>query len=307
VLREQVLHWLAAMARPLRPQFPGAIYHLICRGNAQQEVFADHADRQRFLRMLAETTWHRHWSLFAYCLMNNHYHLCVETTEATLASGMRDLNGRYAQSFNRRHTRVGHLFQSRYRAIVVERSSQFLSLIRYIVRNPVRAGLCRTPADWPWSSHLATIGLTVATLPLATNAVLDEFDSSPETARRLYEVFVTAEPVVVGEELDSRNPVVSGRQAFASEVVRRASNQSTEMPRRQRTGWSLEYYELNARERDEAIRLAWSSGGFSLMEIGRHFGLHYSTISKICRGAHRSLVAQDVVADAHGGDQLIHS
>ena len=111
------------MARPLRLEFPGAIYHLTGRGNARQKVFFTDADRELFLSTLTGVVTRYHWICRAYCLMANHYHLLVETPKANLSIGMRQINGIYTQSFNRRHKRVGHLFQGRFKAILVERDS----------------------------------------------------------------------------------------------------------------------------------------------------------------------------------------
>ena len=127
------------MARPRRLEFPGAIYHLTGRGNARQKVFFTDADRELFLNTLAGVVTRYHWICHAYCLMANHYHLLVETPKANLSIGMRQLNGIYAQRFNRRHHRVGHLFQGRFKAILVERESHLLELCRYI-RAQSRAG-----------------------------------------------------------------------------------------------------------------------------------------------------------------------
>jgi len=129
------------MARPLRLEFPGTLYHLTARGNAQQAIFLDAMDREAFLTILAGEIDQHRWRCYAYCLMDNHYHLLIETPEANLVHGMRRLNSRYAQRFNRRHRRVGHLFQGRYKSIVVDRERHLLELTRYIVLNPVRAGI----------------------------------------------------------------------------------------------------------------------------------------------------------------------
>ncbi len=144
------------MSRPLRLAFPGAVYHLTARGNAQQDIFLDAVDRDAFLAILGREIDQHGWNCYAYCLMDNHYHLLIETPEANLAPGMQRLNSRYAQRFNRRHQRVGHLFQGRYKSIVVDRERHLLELTRYIVLNPVRAGMVAQAGAWPWSSFRAT-------------------------------------------------------------------------------------------------------------------------------------------------------
>jgi len=144
------------MSRQLRLQFPGAVTHVTSRGNAQQDIFADDADRARFLDLLGREIEQQRWRCHAYCLMDNHYHLIIETPDANLSRGMGRLNMAYAQGFNRRHGRNGHLFQGRFHAIIVEKDSHLLELCRYVVLNPVRAGMAAVPEVWPWSNYRAT-------------------------------------------------------------------------------------------------------------------------------------------------------
>jgi REP element-mobilizing transposase RayT len=146
------------MARPLRLEFPGAVYHLTSRGNARQKIFFTDADRELFLSTLSGVVRRYHWICHAYCLMANHYHLLIETPKANLSIGMRQLNGIYTQSFNRRHHRVGHLFQGRFKAIVVEKEAHLLELCRYVVLNPVRVKGGASARSWKWSSYRATAG-----------------------------------------------------------------------------------------------------------------------------------------------------
>ena len=126
------------MARPLRIEYPGAVYHVTSRGNARKKIFLDDIDRDEFLATLGWVVERFGWGCHAYCLMDNHFHLLIETPKPNLSLGMRQLNGVYTQRFNRRHKRVGHLFQGRFKAILVERDSYLLELARYIVLNPVR-------------------------------------------------------------------------------------------------------------------------------------------------------------------------
>lgn len=146
------------MAHPLRIVFPGAIYHVTSRGNARAAIFHDDAGRDLFLGALGEVVTRFGWLLHAYCLMDNHYHLLIETSEGNLSPGMRQLNGVYTQRFNRRHARAGHVFQGRFKAILVERESYLLELARYIVLNPVRTKKVKHQGRYPWSSYAATAG-----------------------------------------------------------------------------------------------------------------------------------------------------
>jgi len=182
------------MARQLRLQFPGAVYHVTSRGNAGQDIFADDGDRERFLDLLGREIEQQRWRCHAYCLMDNHYHLLVETPEANLSRGMGRLNMTYAQAFNRRHERAGHLFQGRFHAVVVEKGSPLLELCRYVVLNPVRADMAAVPEVWPWSSYRATASGRVMELGspdwLTVEWILQRFGSGDAHSRRAYRRFV---------------------------------------------------------------------------------------------------------------------
>jgi putative transposase len=141
------------MARPLRIEFSGALYHITSRGDRREAIYEDDTDRESFLETLAEVVERFNWVCHAYCLMSNHYHLIVETPDANLSKGMRHLNGVFTQVSNRRHNRTGHLFQGRFKGIIVDQDSCLLELTRYVVLNPVRAKMVKDPGDWPWSSY----------------------------------------------------------------------------------------------------------------------------------------------------------
>ena len=136
------------MARPLRIEYPGAVYHVTGRGNERKAIFREDQDRKAFLDTLHAVTLRYHWLCHAYCLMNNHYHLVIETPDGNLSLGMRQLNGVYTQGFNRRHKRAGHLFQGRFKAVVVQKESHLLETCRYVVLNPVRGRRVDRPDRW---------------------------------------------------------------------------------------------------------------------------------------------------------------
>jgi REP element-mobilizing transposase RayT len=180
------------MARRLRLEFAGALYHVTARGNERRSIFLGDADGDcaAFLDVLGATCERFNWLVHAYCLMTNHYHLLVETPDANLYKGMRQLNGVFTQSVNRAHARVGHLFQGRFKAILVARDSYLLELSRYVVLNPVRAGMVAAPGDWPWSSYRAMVGEVPAPGWLETDAVLRLFAEERTTAVTAYRRFV---------------------------------------------------------------------------------------------------------------------
>jgi putative transposase len=172
------------MARPLRLEFAGALYHLTSRGDHREEIYLDDQDRRTFLDLLGREILQQRWICYGYCLMDNHYHLLIETPEANLVRGMRRLNGVYTQSFNRRHARVGHVFQGRYKAIIVDKENYLLELCRYIVLNPVRAKIVTTAEKWPWSSYRASAGMSVCPKWLAADKVVSLFSGRLSSYRR---------------------------------------------------------------------------------------------------------------------------
>lgn len=178
------------MARPLRLAFPGSIWHVTARGNERRDIVRDDIDRQRLLDLIGEAAARFRWSLYQYVLMTNHYHFVIELADETLSSGMKWLNSRYAQEFNGRHQRAGHLFQGRFHARLVEKESYLLEVLRYVVLNPVRAGLVARPEDYAWSGHRATAGLCAAPEWLAVEQTLRCFAPRRAFARALYARFV---------------------------------------------------------------------------------------------------------------------
>ena len=145
------------MARPIRIEYPGAVYHVTSRGNAGNKIFSDDQDREIFLPILAAVVKRYNWLCHAYCLMDTHYHLMIETPDANLSIGMRQLNGIYTQKYNRRHETPGHIFQGRYKAILVQKENYLLELCRYVVLNPVRAGVVQKPESEDVGSNATAI------------------------------------------------------------------------------------------------------------------------------------------------------
>jgi REP element-mobilizing transposase RayT len=180
------------MARPLRVLYPGALYHVTARGNERKPIYRTDADRERFLAVLAQAVERYRLRLHAYVLMNNHYHLLVETQEANLSLALRHLNGVYTGFFNRTHERVGHLFQGRYKAIIVDKASYLLELSRYIHLNPVRTAQRLSLARYPWSSYWDYIGRGQVPAWLTRDVVLGEIGGAGRQAERRYQAFVEA-------------------------------------------------------------------------------------------------------------------
>lgn len=276
------------MARPLRVQFNGAVYHVTSRGNAREDIFDDDTDRHAFLECLSKVVNRFHWLCHVYCLMDNHYHLVIETPEANLSQGMRQLNGIYTQRYNRRHQTVGHLFQGRYKAILVQRESHLLEVCRYVVLNPVRAKSVRRVEQWKWSSYRETAGLSLAPSWLTVDWVLSQFGKNKHQATSHYRRFV-------GEGLDSPSlwegvhaQVLLGDEKFVEKLKRYVNSyeEIQEIPRSQRFVSRLKLKELFDKKlakakRDAAIVQAVHDYGYSQREVADVLGLHYATVSRI--------------------------
>lgn len=273
------------MARPLRLEFHGALYHVTSRGDGREEIYLDDADRGTGLAVLEEVIKRSNWTVHAYCLMGNHYHLLVETPDGNLASGMRQFNGVYTQRFNRRHHRVGHVFQGRYKAIIVQKDNYLLELARYIVLNPVRAGMVRSANDWRWSSYRATAGFAPCPSWLTTDWILSAFGTRKVRAMEQYRAFVAEGKNQPSPWKKLRNQIYLGDEKFVDKLqagIERDKDLS-EIPvaQRRRVSKPLAYYSRKHRDRNIAIVEAYQGGGYSLKAIGEHFGLHYSRVSRI--------------------------
>jgi putative transposase len=274
------------MARPLRIQFPGGLYHVTARGNERRPVFADTTDRERFLAVLATAVGRYHLLCHAYCLMDNHYHLLLETPDANLSGAMRHLNGVYSQAFNRWHRRSGHLFEGRFQAQLVDRDSYLRAVCRYIVLNPVRAGLVAHPRQWPWSSYRATAGEAPVPPGLTVDWVLGLGDTSVRwEAQRRYRRFVEAGLSETDGPLEfgPAGLVVGGALPPAHCAPDAVS--LIEVPRAQRFALrpplAALFAEVTSRaERNQRCVIAVRQHGYTLTAVARFLGLHYATVSR---------------------------
>ncbi|MCD6495107.1 transposase [Candidatus Bipolaricaulota bacterium] len=270
------------MARPLRIEYPGAVYHITSRGNAKRSIYRGRADREAFLKTLKQVVDRFNWLCHAYCLMPNHYHLLIETVDPTLSRGMQQLNGVYTQTFNRKHARVGHVFQGRYKAILVEKEAYLLELSRYIVLNPVRAGLDRAAKGWKWSSYSATAGLVPVPSLLTTDWILSQFSSNKSEAQQRYRRFISqGRDYKVWEGL--KGQIYLGSDAFIRSISHQHKNLS-EVPRVQRLAArsSLDEIFRNYTE-NTGILMAYRENGYTMKAIAEHLGVHYATISRKLR------------------------
>ncbi len=180
------------MARPLRITYPGAFYHVTSRGNERKNVFKSRRDREKFLEYLDSATERYDAVIHAYCLMGQHYHLLLETPSGNLPQIMRHINGAYTTYFNSKRTRSGHLFQGRYKAILVDIDEYAKELSGYIHLNPVRAKIAKTPEEYDWSSYKFYIGKQRPAKWLYRDFILGYFGKRVSTAQKAYQKFVNA-------------------------------------------------------------------------------------------------------------------
>lgn len=280
------------MARPLRIEYPGALYHVTSRGDRQEAIFDDDQDRTAFLNILDEVVSRFRWRCHAYCLMGNHYHLMIETPEANLTKGMRQLNGVFTQWSNRRHKRSGHLFQGRYKAILVDRDSYFLELGRYIVLNPVRAAMVKHPRLWAWSSYAAMIGKSATPAWLTTGDLLAQFGKRRAGARRRYQQFV-AEGMGAASIWENLNgQIYLGDDDFVEQMREKLGerDEDVNIPRVQQRGATprLSAIRRQYNNRNDAMRAAYETGAYSYQQIAKEFGVHFTTVGRMVRQAVRS-------------------
>jgi len=279
------------MARPLRIEFAGAVYHVTSRGNERKDIFRTDSDRRLFLDILQQVNVKYNWHCHAYCLMDNHYHIVIETPDGNLIKGMRQLNGVYTQAFNKRHDRVGHIFQGRYKAILIQKDSHLLEVCRYVVLNPVRALVVKRPETWQWSSYNPMIDKSSVHPCLTTEWVLGQFGRKKTTALKNYAEFVEAG---IGKDTlwkQVKGQLLLGEEDFADKLIDMdKSGDIHEISRNQRhlrrPSLGNLFEEIKPRdrgERNEFIVEAVYKHAYSQREVADFLKLHYSTVSVVVK------------------------
>jgi len=278
------------MARPLRIEFPGAVYHILSRGDRKERIFKDDKDRKTFLEILASIVKRYNFLCHAYCLMDNHYHLLIETPDGNLSQGIKYLNGVYTQKFNRVHNTVGHLFQGRFKSILIEKESYLLELCRYIVLNPVRAGIVNKPWQWKWSSYKATAGMAKKQEFLTVEWILSQFSYEQKEAQMIYKEFVLSGIEKEFPWKDLKGRVILGKDSFIQkiEIYLKKKKKIKEIPRIERFATRPNLSEIlsktkDRKQRNEKIYTAHIKYGYTLKEIADYLDIHYSTVSKIIK------------------------
>jgi putative transposase len=278
------------MGRPLRIIYPGAHYHVTARGNEKKDIFKSRRDREQFLSYLESSVTRYGAVIHAYCLMTNHYHLLVETPNGNLPEIMRHINGAYTNYYNTKRKRAGHLFQGRYRAILIEADEYLLELSRYIHLNPVRAGVTAKPEEHPWSSYTDYIGARPAPGWLRMDAVKGHFSSNREYCSFVEEML----------DKDYENPLLRsvassllGGESFVQEIMAKhidGKPVDRDVPaiRELSKVRKIEMIVKNVRgvfddarlEKKACIYLAHRYSGARLRELGEYFDKKESAISQ---------------------------
>jgi len=276
------------VARPLRIEYDGAVYHITSRGNARKPIYKADEDRRIFLEVLHRVNMRYNWLCHAYCLMNNHYHLIIETPDGNLSRGMRQLNGLYTQLFNKRHNRVGHILQGRYKAILIQKESHLLEASRYVVLNPVRAKAIKHPDEWKWSSYRGTAGKEKPHPCLTKDWILGQFGSKRRQSEKKYREFVMAG--IGGEKIwkDVKGQSILGEDEFIERFLNHVKGyeEVKEIPKSQRYIGRPGLAELlkgtrGRKEISKKAKEAIEKYGYSQKEIADYLGIHYSTVSRM--------------------------
>ena len=280
------------MARPLRIEFPGAVYHVTTRGDRREPIFVDDQDRLKFLDVVAQALSRFDAQILAYCLMGNHYHFVLHTRKANLSLLMRHINGVYTQAFNRQHNKVGHLFQGRFKAIVVDREAYLLEVCRYVDLNPVRARMVKRPEAWAWSSYRAHVGLEDAPVWLDTHGLhgyllgraADSAADRRRAASRYTKLVATARDVPLWDEA-LRQQIYLGDEDFIERMQKLADPKrrtAREIPKVQRrTSRSLAQWLGVCKDREEALFRAYTESGLTMSAIATELGLSVSRVSRL--------------------------
>jgi putative transposase len=278
------------MARQIRIEYPGAVYHITSRGNARKKIFLSNKDYLLFLGILKDTIDRYNWISYSYCLMPNHYHLFIETVDPNLSQGMRQLNGVFTQKYNYYNKKTGHIFQGRYKAALVEKESYFGQVMRYIAMNPVKAKLVSRPEQWKWSGHNEIVSLKNKIID--HEKALRHFDDNKKKAVLVYKSLFKKE---IDNEFNIKDELkggfILGTEGFIDNIKALFCGKEAinEIPKKERyisrpsLGKLFKNKAIDKSERNKLICLANLKHGYSLTEISNHLNCHYSTLSKIIK------------------------
>ncbi|MGM9485033.1 REP-associated tyrosine transposase [Roseateles sp. NT4] len=289
------------MSRPLRIEFPGALYHVTSRRDRREDIFVDDMDRARLLAVVAQGMARFDAQVLAYCLMSNHYHFVLHTRQGNLSALMRHVNGVYTQAFNRRHGKVGHLFQGRFKAVLVDRDAYLLEVCRYVELNPVRAAMVAEAGHWPWSSYRTHVGLADVPAWLGSNELWSyllgrevQSDADQDQAQRAYAELVVAGRGVTLWDTSLNRQIYLGDDQFVDRMLEAAlpsAKRSAPVPKVQRSSTrTLSDWLRRCDSREEALFRACSQSGLSMTAIAAELGLTVGRVSQLIARAEKKAV-----------------
>ncbi len=262
------------MSEQPRKESPCSLYHITSSGNHNPKLFSFDADRKVFLKLFEQTCKNYHWRVYAWCLMDNYYQLVIKTTRSNLTRGMGHLTGVYTQMFNRKHQRIGDIFQNDYKAVLIDKNNHLLEAVRYVLLNPVRSNMSKTAGQYLWSSYWPMIGKTIKPDCLEKDRILNLFDKCVITGQKKFIQFIR-------EGKNQRSVWEHPGKQFKHSINIELSDMQE--VRRHQSIKPHQYYLSKQSYQNSVIHSVHNRGGFTQKEITDYFGSNYSNVSKVMK------------------------
>lgn len=276
------------MARPVRIEYPGAYYYLSAKGIEGEAVFKDVKDRQEFLTILSEVIARMQWEVYAYNLLADSFQLLVKTPKANLSKGMRQLNGVYTQRYNVKYGTAGNIFHGRFKAILLDKENYFQEVARQVVRTPIITRKARKLDKWKWGSYQATMGISESPEWLSTDLLLESFGKQKKRAQTAYDKYINACDKDLNILDNVRGQILLGSDAFVAKWKKQLATGKIMEKVRQRKAKKMKPladYSKRYKDAKTAMVKAYETGNYTLAQIGDHFDVHYSTVSRTVKKA----------------------
>lgn len=276
------------MARPVRIEYSGAYYFISSKSSPGQTVFKDSSDRQEFLSILQEVVSRMHWEILAYNILPDSFQLFIKTPRPNLSKGMRQLNGVYTQRYNAKYETTGNIFQGRFKAVLVEAKHAFADVLKYVLLMPVLKRKARKLEKWKWSSYQATKGITEAPQWLKVDEVLSHFGKQTKRARTALQKALesTDKDFELMDQVKAQ--ILLGSDTFVNKWKKQLTSGKIMAKARQRKSKKVKpLTDFGKRFKNIKVAMvkAYETGNYTLDQIGTHFGVHYSTVSRTVKKA----------------------
>ena len=276
------------MARPVRIEYSGAYYYISSKAAPGETVFKDTKDRQEFLNILQDVVKRMHWDVFAYNLMPDSYQLFIKTPKPNLSRGMRQLNGVYTQRYNAKYETTGNIFHGRFKAVLVEAKQAFEDVLKYVLLMPLLKRKARKLDKWKWSSYQATMGMTEAPQWLKVDDVLAQFGKQPKRARTALQKALENTDKDFDLTAQVKAQILLGSDAFVNKWKKQlATGKIMDRARQRKSKKVKPLTDFGKRFKNIRVAMvkAYETGNYTLDQIGSHFGVHYSTVSRTVKKA----------------------